>query len=102
MSKPGDACPFMLGEPCIEHKCKLYRQILGTNPQTGQEIDEWDCVMALGLIASLELNKQTLGVHAAINSFRNEVVEQNNSFAAIFGAIPSSQIEDKLNPPIKK
>ena len=38
--KPGDFCP-LLKKDCIGIKCSWFTQVRGTNPNTGQEIDEW-------------------------------------------------------------
>lgn len=74
-------CPI-LKEECIEHRCQLYVQVMGVNPQTGQEINEWGCSIAWLvplLIENSQTNRQT-GV--AVEQVRNvmartgEVVEQ--------------------------
>ena len=41
----GDFCPLVNG-PCKKFECKWWIQVRGNNPQTGQEIDEWDCTIA--------------------------------------------------------
>ena len=70
-------CPF-LKKKCIEHDCQLYTQLQGTNPNSGQPIDEWGCAVAWLPILLIEGAKETRQGAAAIESFRNEVVKQQD------------------------
>ena len=72
----GDFCPLVNG-PCKKFECKWWIQIRGNNPQTGQEIDEWDCTVALLPMLIIESSQQSRSTAAAVESFRNISTEQN-------------------------
>ena len=40
----GKFCP-LIGKDCIGIQCSWFTQIRGMNPQTGEEVDEWDCAV---------------------------------------------------------
>lgn len=69
-------CPLMAGE-CIEHKCRWYTHVLGRHPQTGTELDHYDCAIAWMPMLLIESTQQTRQAGAAIESFRNEMVRGN-------------------------
>jgi hypothetical protein len=75
-------CP--LGSKCEEIKDnKLYRcawsiELAGRNPNTGKELNERGCAMAWVPILLIENSQQQKGTAAAVESFRNEVVNANN------------------------
>jgi len=74
----GTFCP-LIKEDCIEFKCKFFQKLRGTDPQSGEEVDEYDCAYLwqnVLLIENSQMQKQT---GAALESFRNEVVKENNS-----------------------
>ena len=63
--------------PCIEHSCTQYIQIIGADPQTGEQINKWGCAAAflpMLLIENAQMGRQT---GAAVESFRNEMVRMN-------------------------
>ena len=77
----GNFCPLLQKE-CIGLQCAWITQIRGNDPQTGKEIDEWDCAvkwMPMLLIENSQMQRQT---GAAVESFRNRIVE-NIDMAAI-------------------
>ena len=59
---------------CSEMKdqCPRYIFVQGTDPQTGADMSGHICGHRLSLILQMELERKILGVHAAINSQRNE------------------------------
>lgn len=69
-------CP-MLKKPCIEHDCMWWMHVRGSHPQTGQEVDEWGCAMVWQPVLMLENSAQQRATGAAVESFRNEMVEAN-------------------------
>ena len=77
------SCP--LGSKCEEikndkmHRCRWYVCLGGQNPQTGEIIDKWDCAMAWIPIMLVENANTNRGQTAALESFRNEMVEQNDA-----------------------
>ena len=50
-------------------------QVIGKNPQTGQEVNQWDCAITWLPTLLIEGSQQTRQAGAAIESFRNEVVK---------------------------
>jgi hypothetical protein len=73
----GPVCPF-LKKACIGHDCAMWTNIVGTNPQTGQEVNQFDCSIKWFPVLLLENAKQTRGAQAAIESMRNAVVERQD------------------------
>ena len=80
-----DYCPLIKGK-CKEHKCKLYIQLQGTHPQTGQPVDKWDCAQALLPVLMIENSQQQRQTGAAVESLRNVVVKHNERFNAILSS----------------
>lgn len=72
-SRKQKVCP-LLKKPCVEHQCAWYIHIRGQHPQTGQEIDQYDCSMVMQPILMIENSQQQRQTAAAVESFRNEVV----------------------------
>lgn len=79
--------------------CPRWMQILGTNPNTGEEAQRWDCVdnwMPLLMIENSQMQRQT---GAAVESFRNIMVQLNNRNVAELGVhsyFPEQIERDKL------
>ena len=69
-----DYCP-LIQKKCKEHKCKFYIQVMGKNPQTGQDVNEWNCAVTWLPMLLIEGSQQTRQTGAAIESFRNEMVK---------------------------
>lgn len=72
----GRICPFhqrSMHKVC--HKCPLWTLVRGSNPQTGKEVDQWDCGLAHIPMLLIETSKTTRGVQAATESFRNAMVD---------------------------
>lgn len=96
----GNHCP-LLGKKCIEHKCAWFTQIRGQNPNTGQEVDEWQCVANILPILLLENSSQQRQTGAAIESMRNEMVRRDTatvSLLASAGAMPVQTIVSEVPP----
>lgn len=52
-------------------------KIRGTNPNTGENTDEWGCSMAWLPVLTIENSQQQRQTGAAVESFRNEMVKAN-------------------------
>jgi hypothetical protein len=74
--KSGDFCP-LIKKDCIGLKCAWYTQVRGLNPNTGEEIDEWNCAVNWMPIMAIEIAQKSNQTGAAVESFRNEVVRTN-------------------------
>ena len=75
--KVKDNCPLDNFNPCRKFECGWFIQIRGKHPQTGEEVDEYGCAMALMPMLMIENSRQTRQAGSAIESFRNEMVKQN-------------------------
>jgi hypothetical protein len=59
-------------------------KISGTNPNDGQPVDKFGCVDSFLPMLLIENSQQQRSTAAAVESFRNEVVQANRqSFAAL-------------------
>jgi len=74
-------CPLLKGA-CIEHGCRWYIQVLGNNPQTGAPLDKWGCAVEWLPVLLIENSQQQRQTGAAVESFRNESVNNARSVAA--------------------
>lgn len=70
-------CP-LLKKPCIEHECAWFAHVTGRDPQTGKDMDHWDCSIRWLPLMITEEARQTRGVQAAVESMRNEVVQRQD------------------------
>ena len=77
-------CP--LGRECEEikdnkiHRCIWYTAVRGTNPNTGEEVDEWSCAISWLPTFQIETSQTQRGVSSALESFRNETVKGQKEF----------------------
>ena len=71
----GKVCP-LIGEDCLGLKCAWFTQVRGTNPQTGEPVDEWGCAVTWMPMLLIENSQQQRQTGAAIESFRNETLNR--------------------------
>lgn len=75
-------CPF--GHTCEKvtdnkiERCQLYIDVEGENPQTGEFVKRWDCALAWQPILLIETARQTSGMAASMDSFRNETTKRQD------------------------
>lgn len=72
-------CPLNGFQPCKQTECAWFMQVRGTNPNTGKDVDEWGCAMAWLPLLLIENSQQQRQTGAAIESFRNRMVEANEA-----------------------
>lgn len=72
----GKYCP-LIKKDCIGLQCSWFTQLRGTNPNTGEEIDDWGCAITWLPILLVENSQQQRQTGAAVESFRNELSENN-------------------------
>ena len=70
-------CPLNNFEPCKQLECSWFMKIQGKNPNTGKDTEEWGCAMAWLPVLLIENAMQSRQTGAAVESFRNEMVETN-------------------------
>lgn len=81
-------CPLMGGKPCVEDgsivdgklvACRFWVTVHGIHPQTGETINNSDCAMCWTPVLMIENSKVNRETGAAVESFRNEMVNANQS-----------------------
>lgn len=75
--EPKANCPLDGFKPCRQLECAWFMKVRGTNPNTGQEIDDYGCSVAWLPVLMIENSQQQRSTGAAVESFRNEMVRAN-------------------------
>jgi len=70
-------CPLDSFNPCRQFECAWFMKIQGKNPNDGKDIEEWGCAVSWLPILLIENAQQNRQTGAAVESFRNEMVETN-------------------------
>ena len=76
-------CPLDGFKPCRQLGCAWFTQVRGTNPQTGEQVDEYGCAVSWLPLMIIENSQQQRQTGAAVESFRNEMVKANQSSIAL-------------------
>ncbi len=77
-------CP--LGSECEEikdnkiYRCMWYTKVVGQDPNTGEEHEDWSCAISWMPTLQLEMSRTNRGQTAALDSFRNETVKGQSEF----------------------
>jgi hypothetical protein len=77
--EPKANCPLHNFEPCKQLDCAWFLKIRGSNPNTGEDVDDWGCAIAWMPVLLIENSQQQRQTGAAVESFRNEMVKSNES-----------------------
>lgn len=91
----GKFCP-LIKKDCIGLECSWFTQIRGTNPNTGQPVDEWGCAITWMPVLLIENSQQQRSTSSAVESFRNEVVDANRKNQQLYLQMTAAQ--PQLNP----
>jgi hypothetical protein len=75
--EPKANCPLNIFEPCKQLDCAWFLKIRGSNPNTGEDVDDWGCAIAWMPLLLIENSQQQRQTGAAVESFRNEMVKAN-------------------------
>jgi len=75
-------------------------QVIGKNPQTGQDLSEWNCAISFLPMLLIEGAQQQRHTGAAIESFRNEMVQIQQAVGHPISDI--EQIEDQESETAKQ
>lgn len=75
------ACGFSKScrEIVAEFDCPKFVKICGVNPNDGQPIDKFGCIDSFLHVLLIENSQQQRQTGAAVESFRNEMVEANKT-----------------------
>jgi hypothetical protein len=76
--EPGTFCP-LLKKDCIQNKCAWFIKVVGTDKNTGKEVDEWGCTVSWLPVLMIENSSEQRQTGAAVESFRNEMVKANKT-----------------------
>jgi hypothetical protein len=77
--EPKANCPLDGFNPCRQMECAWFMKVVGKNPNTGADIEDWGCSMAWLPILMIENSQQQRSTGAAVESFRNEMVKANEA-----------------------
>ena len=91
---PKNNCPLDGFNPCRQLECAWFMKILGKNPNTGEDIEDWGCSMVWMPLMIIENSQMQRHTGAAVESFRNEMVKANESSQGLLIAA----MESKSNP----
>ena len=72
----GTYCP-LIKKDCVQTKCAWFTQVRGTHPQTAEPVDEWGCAISWMPVLLIENSQQQRQTGAAVESFRNEMLDSN-------------------------
>lgn len=86
----GKFCP-LIKKDCVGLQCAWFKQVRGTNPQNGADVDEWDCAIALLPMLVISTAQEVRQGAAATESLRNHVVDAS-------GAARQARLVDGLAP----
>ena len=73
----GSQCETIKGDAI--HRCAWYTKLAGTNPNTGEQVDEHGCAMSWLPMLLIENSGQQRSTSAAVESFRNEMTSANQT-----------------------
>lgn len=92
--KPGNFCPLIKND-CVGLKCSWFTQLRGTNPNTGQEVDNWSCAISWLPMLLIENSQQQRQTGAAVESFRNDMSKNNENFQTSLSQLMLMTMSDK-------
>jgi hypothetical protein len=90
----GTYCPLLKKE-CIGLKCAWFIRIQGYDKNTGKEVDEYNCSIALMPLLQIENSGTQRETGAAVESFRNEMVKANEATTRLLTQEQNKLIGDK-------
>lgn len=81
-------CPHWqkaMSEVC--HKCPKWTQIRGKHPQSGEDVDEWNCSDALLPMLLMEHSRQQRSTAAAVETMTSEMQKTRTDSEAMIGTL---------------
>ena len=61
------------------HKCPLWKQVRGKHPQTGADVDAWDCAVSFLPMLLIENAMVARSTTATLDKFREETRQTNDT-----------------------
>jgi len=93
----GTFCP-LIKKDCVKEKCAWFMRVRGTNPNTGEPIDESGCAVVWMPYMAMDITQKTNQAGAAVESFRNEVANANRTNQQLFvNALNQGIVPTKVN-----
>lgn len=89
-------CPLIGFKPCKKLKCAWFVKLQGTDPNTGNPIDEYGCAVAWMPVMLIENAQQSRQTGSAVESFRNEMVRQNEQSHDLLTKIQKPNLIDLI------
>lgn len=75
--EPKGTCPLNNFDPCKQMDCGWFMKVVGTHPNTGEQLEDWGCAVTWIPVMLMENGKQQHSTASAVESFRNEMVKSN-------------------------
>ena len=91
----GNYCP-LIQKDCMGFKCSWTVKIRGVDPNTGEEVDEYRCAITWLPMLLIENSQQQRQTGAAVESFRNEMVQANLQTANLMLSMITKDNEIKV------
>ena len=91
----GSKCEVIVGDTI--KKCAWYTKLAGSNPNTGEQTDEAACSMAWLPMLLIENSMQQRSTSAAVESFRNEMVQNSEVNQQILLAAANKNTEKLIS-----
>lgn len=66
-----------------EGQCRLWMQLQGSHPQTGEQMSKWGCADEFVPLLLIENSQQQRETGSAVESFRNEMVRANQQMIQV-------------------
>lgn len=98
--KRKNICPIFKKE-CIGLDCAWFVKIEGYDINSGKRVDEWNCTVALIPMLMIENSGMQRQTGAAVESFRNEMVNATNASNQLFIAAASNNFSNLSNTLLK-
>jgi hypothetical protein len=74
----GSECETVVGK--VIKRCAWYCKLVGNDPSTGKDVDEWGCSMSFMPMLMVEMSGTNRGQTEALESMRNETVKGQEEF----------------------
>lgn len=72
-----DNCPLNGFKKCKQLECSWFIKVMGTDPNSGKEVEEYACAVSWLPTLLIENSQQQRMTGGAVESFRNEMVKSN-------------------------
>jgi len=86
----GHFCPLVQGD-CKQLECVWFTRVVGKDPNTGKQVDEYGCAVAWLPTLLIENAQQSRQTGAAVESFRNEMSNNGGAFLGMIAGAAQKQ-----------